>query len=129
MSAILVAKDFLHAVRPSSATANSSQFKWSLTGVRLLLESSVYRRIANRGCLNPRIAQSRSLHVEGIGNIMGGVIDFTSLFFFFLNKNIVFLAQAEVIILFSADFRQNILNYSFLMKNILVERSTLNQYA
>ena len=93
-----------------------------------MLESSVYRRIANRGCLNPRIAQSRSLHVEGIGNIMGGVIDFTSLFFFF-NKNIVFLAQAEVIILFSADFRQNILNYSFLMENILVERSTLNQYA
>ena len=71
---------------------------------------SVYRRIAIRGCLNPRIAQSRSLHVEGIDNIMGGVIDFTSLFF--LNKNIVFLAQAEVIILFSADFRQNILNYS-----------------
>ena len=92
-----------------------------------MLESSVYRRIANRGCLNPRIAQSSSLHVEGIGNIMGGVIDFTSLFF--LNKNIVFLAQAEVIILFSADFRQNILNYSFLMENILVERSTLNQYA
>ena len=88
---------------------------------------SVYRRIAIRGCLNPRIAQSRSLHVEGIDNIMGGVIDFTSLFF--LNKNIVFLAQAEVIILFSADFRQNILNYSFLMENILVERSTLNQYA
>ena len=88
---------------------------------------SVYRRIAIRGCLNPRIAQSRSLHVEGIGNIMGGVIDFTS--HFFLNKNIVFLAQAEVIILFSADFRQNILNYSFLMENILVERSTLNQYA
>ena len=89
---------------------------------------SVYRRIAIRGCLNPRIAQSRSLHVEGIGNIMGGVIDFTSLFFL-KNKNIVFLAQAEVIILFSADFRQNILNYSFLMENILVERSTLNQYA
>ena len=71
---------------------------------------SVYRRIAIRGCLNLRIAQSRSLHVEGIDNIMGGVIDFTPLFF--LNKNIVFLAQAEVIILFSADFRQNILNYS-----------------
>ena len=88
---------------------------------------SVYRRIAIRGCLSPRIAQSRGLHLEGIGNIMGGVIDFTSLFF--LNKNIVFLAQAEVIILFSADFRQNILNYSFLMENILVERSTLNQYA
>ena len=72
---------------------------------------SVYRGIAIRGCLNARIVQRRSLHVEGIANIMGGVIDFTSLFFF-LNKNIVFLAQAEFIILFSADFRQNILNYS-----------------
>lgn len=32
VSALLLAKDFLHAVRPSSVTANFSQFGWSLTG-------------------------------------------------------------------------------------------------